>query len=86
MILFLQRFGGVYVHVTKQMQPSPPLSETRVSPKRLAEHSTGRKASFEPETSNETFGCSAEAEDSEVGPSSSFVLDPLGDAKVCQGE
>ena len=64
MIQFLQRFGGVYVYVNKTMQPSPPSSETRVSPERLAEHSTGRKASFDPERSNKTFGCRAEAENS----------------------
>ena len=70
----------------KTMQPSPPSSETRVSPERIAELSTGRKARFDPERSNETFGYSAEAEDSEVGPSSSFVLDPLDDAKLRQGD
>ena len=70
----------------QSMQPPPPSCETRVSPERLAEFSTGREASVDPERSNETSGCRAEAEDSEVDPSSSFVLDPLDDAKLCQGE
>lgn len=45
----------------------------------------GRKARFDPRL-NETFGYSAEAENSEVYPSSSFSLDPFDDAKICQGE
>ena len=71
------------------MQPinaATPSFETRVSPERLAGLSTGREASVDPERSNETSRCRAKAEDSEVDPSSSFVLDPLDDAKLCQGE
>ena len=64
------------------MQPPPPLSKMRVSPKRLAEFSTRREASFDPERSNETPGCRAKVVDSEVDLSSSFVLDPLNDAKL----
>ena len=67
------------------MQLPPPLSETSVSPERLAKFSTGRKTRFDPR-SNKIFGYSAEAENSEVDPSSSFALDPLDDDKLCQGE
>ena len=69
-----------------QMQPPPPSSKTRVSSERLVEFSTGREASIDPEGSSETSGYRAKAEDSEVDPSSSFVLDPLDDVKLCQGE
>ena len=69
-----------------QMQPPPPSSKMRVSPDRLAEFSMGREASIDPERSTETSRFRAEAEDSEVDPSSSFVLDPLDDVKLCHGE
>ena len=41
---------------------------------------------FDMERSNKTFGCRTKAVELEVGPSSSFVLDPLDDAKLCQEE
>ena len=46
----------------------------------------GREASIDLERSTETSRFRAEAEDSEVDPSSSFVLDPLDDAKLPQGD
>ena len=54
----------------------------RLSPERLAELLTGRKASFDPKQSNETFGYSAKVEDLAVDPSSLFVSDPLDDVKL----
>ena len=42
--------------------------------------------SFDLEISNKTFGCRGKVEDLEVDPSQSFVLDPLDDAKLCQGD
>ena len=68
------------------MQPSDPLLETIVSPEGLAKLSTGRKASFDPERSNKSFGFRAAAEPLEVDLSPSFALDPLDGAKLCQGE
>ena len=68
------------------MQPSNPSLETSASPERLAEFSTGGKASFDPKQSNESFGFRAEAEPSEVDLSPSFVLNSLDGAKLCQGE
>ena len=64
------------------MQLSPPLLEMRVSLERLSKLLTRREASFNLEQSNETCGCRAKAVDSKVDPSSSFVLDPLDDAKL----
>ena len=55
----------------------------RVIPERLSELSMGREVSFDPERPNETFRCRAKVVDSKVNPSSSFVLDPLDDAKLC---
>ena len=46
----------------------------------------GRKASFDLERSSKTFGCRAKVVDLEVDPSSSFTLDPLDVAKLCQGK
>ena len=57
-----------------------------VSPKRLAKISTGRKASFDLEQSNESFGFRAKAKPLEVDLSPSFALDPLDGVKLCQGE
>ena len=53
---------------------------------RLSKISIGREVSFDLEQSNKTFGCRAKAVDLEVDPSSSFALDPLDDAKLCQGD
>ena len=69
-----------------KMQPSNPSLETSISPERLAEFSTGGKASFDPERSNEYFGFRAKAEPSEVDLSPSFALDSLDGVKLCQGE
>ena len=52
----------------------------------LAELSTGRKASFDPEQSNKSFGFRAEAEPLEVDLPPSFALDPLDGVKLRQGE
>ena len=45
-----------------------------------------REVSFDLERSNKTSRCRVEVVDSEVYPSSSFALDPLDDAKLCQGD
>ena len=68
------------------MQPSDPSLERSASPERLAKFSKRRKASFDSERSNESFGFRVEAEPSEVDLSPSFALDPLDGAKLCQGE
>ena len=57
----------------RSMQPPPPSFETRVSPERLAEFSTGREVSVDSERSNKPSRCRAKVEDLEVVPSSSFV-------------
>ena len=79
-------FAKVWLSVrarNQSMQSPPPSYEMRVSSERLVEFSMGREASFDPERSNETSRCRVEAENSEVDPSSSFVLHPLDDAKLC---
>ena len=65
------------------MQPSSPSSKMRVSSKRLVKLLARRKASFDSKRSDKTFGCRSKVEDLEVDPSSSFVLNPLDDAKLC---
>ena len=58
----------------------------RLSPKRLSKLSMGREVSFDLEQSNKTFGCRVKDVDLKLEPSSSFALDPLDDAKLCQGD
>ena len=68
------------------MQPSDPLFKTSASLEQLAKLSMGRKASFDPERSNESFGFRAKAEPLEIDLSPSFALDPLDGVKLHQGE
>ena len=42
--------------------------------------------SFDLKQSNNTYGCRVEAVNLKVDPSSSFALDSLDDAKLCQGD
>ena len=65
------------------MKLSYPLLEMSASPKQLAKLSMGRKASFDPEQSNESFGFKFKAEPLEVDLSPSFASDPLDGVKLC---
>ena len=68
------------------MQPSLLSLEMRVSLERVSKISMRRKVNFDPERSNGTVGCRVEVVDLEVDPSSSFVLDPLDDTKLYEGD
>ena len=81
-IIFVKVWQIVHAQ-NKTMKLSPPSLEMRVSLVILSELLMRREASFDPEQSNEVFGCRAEVVDSKVDPSSSFVLDPLDNAKLC---